>query len=122
VRVLFVCTANISRSPTAEVVFRELTVSGPDRHEARSAGILAEGGGGRQVSEDDLQWADVVCVMEAAHYAYLLRRWSVPSEKVRVFGIPDIYSPGDPVLEELLRTQILLLLAELDSWGTAAEK
>jgi predicted protein tyrosine phosphatase len=122
VRVLFVCTANISRSPTAEAVFRELTRADPAGHEARSAGISAERGSGRQVTEADLEWADVVCVMEAAHYAYLLRRWSLPAGKVRVLGIPDMYSPGDPVLEELLRTQILLLLAEGGAWGSAPQK
>ena len=109
-RVLFVCTANVSRSRVAEDVFRDLTARGAEAHEVRSAGIAARLGG-RQLTEADLEWADVVCVMERVHRDWIAERWSVATGKVRVLGIPDVYGPGDAVLEDLLRTHILLLLA-----------
>lgn len=112
-RVLFVCTANVCRSRTAEEVFRILTWSMPGReaHEARSAGTHAEPGG-RLLEKADLDWADVVCVMEPAHEAYIRARWKAAVSKTRVLGIPDIYAPGDPVLKDLLATHILSLLTE----------
>lgn len=109
-RVLFVCTANVSRSRVAEEVFRGLTARDAEAHEARSAGTAAQLGG-RQLTEADLEWADVVCVMEPGHRDWIAARWSGAAGKVRIFGIPDVYGPGDGVLADLLRTHILLLLA-----------
>lgn len=109
-RVLFVCTANVCRSRVAEGLFRELT-RGLAGHEARSAGIRAVPEG-RQLGPEDLEWADVVCVMEPAHAAWIERIWPPAQGKVRVLGIPDRYGPDDPVLASLLTTHILALLAE----------
>ncbi|MGH2651488.1 MAG: protein-tyrosine-phosphatase [Actinomycetota bacterium] len=110
-RVLFVCSANVCRSRMAEQVFRDVTAPGARGHEVRSAGTVADPSG-HQLTEADLKWADLVCVMESAHRAYITERWGDSAAKVRVLGIPDIYVPGDPVLQDLLRTHILLLLAE----------
>jgi predicted protein tyrosine phosphatase len=115
-RVLFVCTANVCRSRMAEEVFREL---GGDGHEARSAGVRADPSG-RQLAAADLEWADVVCVMEAQHRAWIAARFGDVADRVRVLGIPDIYAPGDPVLADLLAAHIRLLLAERARHGPAA--
>ncbi len=95
----------------AEQVFRELTGTCSRGYEVRSAGTVADQSG-HQLTEADLSWADLVCVMESAHHAYITDRWGDSAAKVRVLGIPDIYVPGDPVLQDLLRTHILLILAE----------
>jgi len=97
----------------AEEVFRVLTWSVATRegHEARSAGTHAEPGG-RPVTHADLEWADIVCVMEPTHEDYIRSRWRAAAPKIRVLGIPDIYMPGDPTLKDLLATHILSLLTE----------
>lgn len=98
----------------AEEVFRILSWSVPGRtarHEARSAGTTPQPGG-RPVTADDLDWADVVCVMEEAHRDFVRTRFVQHAGKVRVLGIPDDYMPGDPVLRDLLTTHVLSLLAE----------
>ena len=120
-RVLFVCTANICRSRAAEDVFRLLTWNAPDRgaHEARSAGTHAQEGG-RPLTGPDLEWADVVCVMEETHHAFIAARWPAAAPKVRVLGIPDVYIPGEAALTELLGTHLLALLAELDDERSGA--
>ena len=112
-RVLFVCTANISRSRTAEELFHALTWNLPSRgrHEARSAGTHAEAGS-RALTREDLEWADVVCVMETRHEVHIRERWPLAATKVRVLDVPDVYMPGEPVLKDLLATHILSLLAE----------
>jgi predicted protein tyrosine phosphatase len=113
VRVLFVCTANVCRSRVAEEVFRVLAWNMSERegYEARSAGTHAQPPG-RPVTPVDLDWANVICVMEAAHGVYIRSRWPTASSKIRVLGIPDIYAPNDPVLKDRLATHILALLAE----------
>lgn len=110
-KVLFVCTGNIARSPTAEALFGELTRGEP--HVARSAGTSPAAP--RLLTEADLAWADVVAVMEPAHRSIIERHWPVHLPKVRVLDVPDLYPPHDPILRGLLTGKILELLAEAES-------
>jgi predicted protein tyrosine phosphatase len=119
-RVLFVCTYNISRSRVAEETFRILSWSAParGRHEARSAGITPQPGG-RAITRSDVEWADVICVMEPSHEAAIRDRWPRHGSKIRVFGIPDEYQPDDPALRELLIRHLRALLAEAAAPGSS---
>jgi protein-tyrosine-phosphatase len=110
-RVLFVCRGNICRSRVAEQIFQVLTWSVGDRgdHEARSAGVDPDPGG-RLITKRDVKWADVICVMESEHEAYIREHWSSEASKVRVLGIPDVYEPDDPELRDRLTKAIRGLL------------
>jgi len=112
VRVLFVCTGNISRSPAAEEVFQRLTNGA---HETRSAGISAFCP--RPISGEDLRWANLVAVMEEEHRAFILARWPEAGPKLRVLGIEDRYHRRDPALIHLLEVKLGELLAEVGSGG-----
>lgn len=97
---LFVCTANQQRSPTAESLFDD-----DSRYEARSCGTQARSRTG--CSADLIGWADVIFCMEEAHKKNLLRRFpDEASGKIRVLGIPDIFLRGDPELVSLLREKL----------------
>ncbi|MEK7364299.1 MAG: phosphotyrosine protein phosphatase [candidate division NC10 bacterium] len=109
---LFVCTGNVSRSPAAEAVFRQIT-SG--RYGARSAGISPFCL--RPLSRDDVGWADVVAVMEGDHRAFIVERWPDAAPKVRVLEIEDRYHRHDPVLLRLLEAKLGTLLAEIEGGG-----
>jgi predicted protein tyrosine phosphatase len=97
--VLFVCTANVHRSPTAELMFSEH----PD-YEVRSAGtsMLAK----MPVTLELVQWADVIFVMDEKHEgqkSYLLRNFPMVAglaDKIIVLNIQDRYIFGS---EELVR-------------------
>jgi protein-tyrosine-phosphatase len=118
VRVLFVCRGNICRSRVAEEVFQVVTWSvGRGDHEARSAGVDPDPGG-RAITERDAAWADVICVMEAEHAAYVREHWPGQAAKVRVLGIPDVYKPDDEVLRNRLAEVVLGLLAEGSGGGS----
>jgi protein-tyrosine-phosphatase len=119
VRVLFVCTANVCRSRVAEEVFQVLAWTLPGRkwHDARSAGTHPQAGG-RRLTEADVEWADVVCVMEPDHAVHIRAQWPWADRKIRVLGIPDVYSPSDATLRDLLATHIRSLLAEASPGGT----
>jgi predicted protein tyrosine phosphatase len=115
-RVLFICTHNISRSRVAEETFRVLAWSVPsrERHEARSAGITPQAGG-RAVTRADVEWADLICVMEAGHEALIRDRWPLHGSKIRLFDIPDVYQPDDPTLRDLMVREVRALLTEATS-------
>ncbi len=112
-RVLFVCRGNVCRSRVAEEIFRVLSWSVGNRadHEARSAGVDPDSGG-RLITGRDVGWADVVCVMEEEHAAYIRKHWAGQARKVRVLGIPDVYEPDDEELRQRLTDVVRGLLAE----------
>jgi predicted protein tyrosine phosphatase len=98
-KVLFICTGNIDRSPTAEDLLK-----GREGFDVRSAGTMA--GARRQVDLDDLAWADVIFVMEDHHRESLLKLAPGATEKIRVLGIPDLYYRGDERLVEILKERL----------------
>lgn len=103
--VLFICSRNQWRSPTAERVFRRWPgVS------VRSAGTSPNAR--RTVSVGDLRWADVIIVMEPKHRQQLIARFPRPLQKrtVHVLHIEDDYQPMDPELVRLLEETVPPLL------------
>ena len=96
--VLFICSRNQWRSPTAEQVFR--------RHPSlsvRSAGTSRSAK--RRVPAELLQWADVICVMEEKHKNRLVAEYSrlTAFKPLHVLDIPDDYHFMDPELIEIFK-------------------
>jgi predicted protein tyrosine phosphatase len=100
--VLFVCSRNRLRSPTAEAVF-----STNESIEALSAGTNPDAQ--TPISADLIEWADLVFVMETVHRQRLKRRFpaQLKAKKIVVLGIPDNYKYMDPELVRILRTKVL---------------
>jgi len=98
--ILFVCSRNKWRSPTAEA-----TYANDARVEVRAVGL--SGKSPRQLSEVDLQWADIVLVMERGHKARILNRFRdfdiLP--RIEVMEIPDEYEYMDEELVGMIRSQ-----------------
>lgn len=99
--VLFVCSANRLRSPTAEQVFS--TWPGI---ETDSAGVSA--GATVPLSSEQIEWADVIFVMEKAHRNKMSRRFRSALNRKRVvcLDIPDDYEFMDPSLVRILETKV----------------
>lgn len=96
-RILFVCGRNQWRSPTAERMYAR-----DPRVEVRSAGMGAASR--RQVSAGDIDWADLILVMEPEHKTRLKQRFRerlLPA--IHSLDIPDEYRLMDPELVELIR-------------------
>ena len=91
--ILFICSKNQWRSPTAEQIYRNHPVV-----EARSAGTSSSAR--HQVTPADLQWADLIIAMEDKHLSRL--RADYPSHLIHktahVLDIPDAYQYMDPDL------------------------
>ncbi len=93
--ILFVCSRNQLRSPTAERVFA-------NRAETDSAGLAPDAD--VRLSSDQLEWADLVVVMEKAHRSKLNRTFSrhLAGKKVVSLDIPDKFEFMQAELVELL--------------------
>ncbi len=97
-RLLFLCSRNQWRSPTAEALYQNDPLV-----EVCSAGTSTSAR--RRVSEKLLRWADLVLVMEPEHKR---RLWEQFPElfhefRIEVLDIADDYPFMDPELVELIR-------------------
>jgi predicted protein tyrosine phosphatase len=94
--VLFICSRNQWRSPTAERVWRRL----PGVN-VRSAGTSPQAK--RTVNAADIQWADLIFVMETKHQRRLKANFQnlLASKQLVVLDIPDEYQYMDPELVEI---------------------
>lgn len=101
VKILFVCTENKLRSPTAEAVFSDYP-----RVEAISAGTNKDAE--TTVTGDLIEWADVILVMEPTHRKKIVARFKnqLKGKKLAVLDIPDIYDYMDPDLVQLLKAKV----------------
>ncbi|VWB24542.1 low molecular weight protein tyrosine phosphatase family protein [Burkholderia lata] len=96
-RALFLCSRNRLRSPTAEAVFAAWPGVETD-----SAGLAPDAD--TRVSAEQLDWADVVFVMERAHKARLAAQFGahLRHKKIVCLDIPDRYTTMQPELVTLL--------------------
>jgi len=99
--VLFVCSQNRLRSPTAAQIF-----SGRKDIEVESAGLNHDAD--NPLTHELVSWADIIFVMEKAHRAKLQRKFRTTLKKARVIclDIPDDYEFMDPALIHLLETRV----------------
>lgn len=111
-RILFVCSGNTCRSPMAEVLLWKELQAIADKQanglpEIRSAGIMASSDmpaspeaikvmaeqgvdlsqhRSRCLTEDLLQWADLVLTMTESHRHHIIRQYDIRSDKVHTLA------------------------------------
>ncbi len=102
---LFICSQNRLRSPTAEHVFASL-----DGVETASAGLNNDAE--VPVSPELLEWADLIFVMEKTHRNKLSKKFkaSLAGKRVICLDIPDEYGYLDPELVVLLKARVMRYL------------
>jgi predicted protein tyrosine phosphatase len=112
--VLFVCSRNQWRSPTAERIF-----AGRTDIQVRSRGLSRTAR--RKLSAADLSWAKLIFVMEEEHRERLVEQFAdaLVDTPVHVLDIPDEYPLMDPELIELLRQGVEPVLADVLTGGGA---
>jgi predicted protein tyrosine phosphatase len=99
--ILFVCSQNRLRSPTAERVFYGLSGI-----EVRSAGT--ERDAENVISRDDVEWADMIFVMEVRHKKRLqtMFRGILGNKRIINLNIPDEYEFMEPDLIAVLEQRV----------------
>jgi predicted protein tyrosine phosphatase len=103
--VLFVCSQNRLRSPTAEQTF----ASYPGINVA-SAGTNNDAD--HPLTAELVQWADLIFVMERSHRNKIQKRFRAALKHARVIclDIPDEYEFMDEGLVELLKAKVTRFL------------
>lgn len=100
-RVLFICSQNRLRSPTAEQVF-----SDRPGVEVTSAGVNHDAV--NPLTPDLVDWADVIFVMDQGHRKKLSKHYreQLNDKRVICLGIPDNYDFMAPELVEILENRV----------------
>lgn len=93
IRALFICSRNRWRSPTAEAVFANWK-----NVETDSAGFAEDAE--TRLSAEQIEWADIIFVMEKRHRAKLKRQYGrhLRAKRIICLDIPDNYQFMDPQL------------------------
>ena len=93
---LFICSKNQWRSPTAELLFKNHPL-----HSARSAGTSDKAR--IRINQKLIDWADVLFFMEQKHLDIVKQRYTLDDQKTVVLDIEDNYQFNDPELIDILR-------------------
>ena len=97
---LFICSRNRLRSPTAEQVFAAPNIENDSAGLAPDADCL--------LSAEQLEWAELIFVMEKQHRVKLQQRFaaSLRGKKLVCLDIPDRFEFMQPELIELLQKKV----------------
>ena len=103
--ILFICSQNRLRSPTAEQVF-----SSRADIECLSAGLNNDAE--NPVTPELIEWADIIFVMEKAHRNKLSAKFKkyLANKRIICLDIPDEYEFMDPILVRLLKARVARFL------------
>jgi predicted protein tyrosine phosphatase len=100
-KVLFICSQNRWRSPTAEQVFADY-----DGLDCSSAGTNHDAE--NPLTPEQVEWADLIFVMEREHKTKLQTRYQpqLLDKRVICLDIPDNYKFMDAALVKLLKMKV----------------
>ncbi len=100
-KLLFVCSQNKLRSPTAETLYRDLP-----RYRVKSAGTKA--GARVRITGGLIGWADKIFVMEKNHALILREKYhdALVGKELVCLHIPDEYQYMDPELITVLKAKL----------------
>lgn len=100
-KILFVCSQNKLRSPTAELIFSEY-----NGIETMSAGTDTRSV--NPLSSELIEWADIVIVMENYHRNKVYKKFKqyFKNKRLIVLNIPDEFEYMEPALINILKTRV----------------
>ncbi len=100
--ILFLCSQNKLRSPTAEAVFSQY-----EHLHVSSAGLDASAA--VPVDSEALEAADIIFVMERSHRNKLAKKYQpyLRDKRIICLDIPDEYDFMDPALIAILEKKVL---------------
>ena len=100
-KILFICNQNQNRSKTAQEIFS-------NKFETKSAGLYNN----KPVTKKQLEWADIIIVMEDSQRTEISKRFPEQYIKKQILSlnIPDIYFYNDQNLINLLKDKVNELL------------
>ena len=99
--ILFICSRNIWRSPTAETIYKN-----SQKHKVKSAGT--EPSAKIKVSSKLILWADIIFTMEKKHKQRILKNFPVEtkSKQLVILEIEDDYKYMDEELVQMIKLSV----------------
>ena len=99
--ILFVCSQNKWRSPTAEQIYKKHPVVN-----VRSAGT--SNSARHKITAKDIQWADTIFVMEEKHKSRIKSEYTrlLNYKQIQVLDIPDEYQYMDDELMVMIKQSV----------------
>ena len=99
--ILFLCSRNQWRSPTAEKIFQKRS-----NINVKSAGT--EPGARIKINAKQILWADLIFVMEKKHKQRIQMKYPLETrhKEIHILDIPDEYQFMDPELIEEIKTKV----------------
>jgi predicted protein tyrosine phosphatase len=107
-KILFVCSFNRERSPTAEYVFKDIPGCA-----VKSAGTKSEAE--TKITIELLEWADRIYAMQQEHFKEILRIAPSCISKTKILGVEDKYTFGSAELIIILLGR-MRSIEPLDEW------
>ncbi len=95
-KLLFVCEGNAQRSPTFEIWFKKYK----PEYEVKSTGTAY--GYPERLSEELLEWADKVFLMDLEQEMFMSRKFPEFVSKCEIIGCSDQYPRESPQLNRLI--------------------
>lgn len=99
--ILFICSRNKWRSPTAEAIYKTSQL-----HNVKSAGT--EPSARTRLTAKLIVWADIIFAMENRHKQRMMENFSYETEgkRIVVLNIPDEYQYLDEELVESIKLSV----------------
>jgi protein-tyrosine phosphatase len=99
--ILFVCSRNKWRSPTAEAIYKT-----SQEHSVKSAGT--ETSARIRLTAKHIAWADIIFAMEKRHKQRMMQNFACETEgkQIVVLNIPDEYQYMDKELIESIKLAV----------------
>jgi len=101
---LFVCWANMQRSPTAEEVAKGLLEANGMKIKTKSAGLsqLSE----QPINKTLVNEAGLIFVMEEYMKTFITKQYGIEPGRIINLDIPDIYEKNNPRLIQILTEKL----------------
>ena len=105
---LFICSRNTWRSPTAEAIYRNM-----NEIDVRSAGT--EPSAKIKVNRKLIEWANIIFAMEKKHKQRIIEKYpeETSNKRIVVLDIPDDYQYMDAELIESIKSSVSPYLKDI---------
>jgi protein-tyrosine phosphatase len=111
--ILFVCSKNLSRSPTAEMIYKDhsgLNVKSAGTESSTGAEQFegSEQSTAIELTAENINWSDLIFAMEEKHKQTMIEKFpfEIKQKKIIVLGIQDKYKFMDDELIEEIKIKV----------------
>jgi predicted protein tyrosine phosphatase len=113
VNIIFVCSKNLSRSPTGEMIYKDhsdlnVKSAGTEPSTGKEQTEGSEQSTATELTAENIIWADLIFAMEEKHKQTMIEKFPIEMEqkKIIVLDIPDKYRYMDDELIQEIKIKV----------------